>query len=127
MNFKLTRRQMVQAGAALGTSAVFSPSVLAFAQGETPVKIGMHDPLTGTYAAEGESEVRGARMALAEINGKGGILGREAYRFDQTSPERPAPERWPPPPRLRRGPLKAGLPAAAVSAVRGWPPPPSWR
>ena len=37
----------------------------------------MHDPLTGTYAAEGESEVRGAKMALAEINAKGGMLGRE--------------------------------------------------
>jgi branched-chain amino acid transport system substrate-binding protein len=50
---------------------------LAFAQGETPIKVGMHDPLTGTYAAEGDSEVRGAKMALAEINAKGGMLGRK--------------------------------------------------
>ncbi len=77
MSLKITRRQVVQAGVALGASAVFSPPVLTFAQGETPIKIGMHDPLTGTYAAEGESEVRGARMALAEINAKGGILGRK--------------------------------------------------
>ncbi|HEY7242994.1 MAG TPA: ABC transporter substrate-binding protein [Xanthobacteraceae bacterium] len=77
MNFHLTRRRVLQAGAALGTSAVCSPSILAYAQGETPIKIGMHDPLTGTYAAEGESEVRGARMALAEINAKGGVLGRK--------------------------------------------------
>ena len=37
----------------------------------------MHDPLTGTYAAEGESEVRGANMALSEMNSKGGMLGRK--------------------------------------------------
>src|SRR5215467_14808470 len=77
MIHKITRRRLVQAGAALGAAPLFSPPILSFAQGETPIKIGMHDPLTGTYAAEGESEVRGAKMALAEINAKGGILGRK--------------------------------------------------
>ena len=77
MNNRISRRRIVQAGAALGASAIFSPPILAFAQGETSIKVGMHDPLTGTYAAEGESEVRGAHMALAEINAKGGMLGRE--------------------------------------------------
>src|SRR5689334_15851409 len=74
---KITRRRVMQAGAAIGVAPLFSPPILAFAQGETPVKVGMHDPLTGTYAAEGESEVRGAKMALAEINAKGGMLGRK--------------------------------------------------
>ena len=74
---KITRRRLVQAGAAVGVSPLFAPPILSFAQGETPIKIGMHDPLTGTYAAEGESEVRGAKMALAEINAKGGLLGRK--------------------------------------------------
>jgi branched-chain amino acid transport system substrate-binding protein len=77
MKYKLTRRHVVKAGAALGASTLFSPPILAFAQGETPIKIGMHDPLTGTYAAEGDSEVKGAKMALAEINAKGGMLGRK--------------------------------------------------
>ncbi|HZP78936.1 MAG TPA: ABC transporter substrate-binding protein, partial [Pseudolabrys sp.] len=77
MKFTLTRRTIVKAGAALAGSAVFSPPVLTFAQGETPIKVGMHDPFTGTYAAEGESEKRGAMMALAEINQKGGINGRK--------------------------------------------------
>jgi branched-chain amino acid transport system substrate-binding protein len=74
---KLSRRGVMQAGAALGASTVFAPSILTYAQGETPVKVGMHDPLTGTYAAEGDSEVKGAKMALAEINAKGGMLGRK--------------------------------------------------
>ncbi len=71
------RRTVIKAGAALGASAIVSPPVLTFAQGETPIRIGMHDPLTGTYAAEGESETRGAKMALAEVNAKGGLLGRK--------------------------------------------------
>jgi branched-chain amino acid transport system substrate-binding protein len=71
------RRTIIKTGAALGASTLFSPPILTFAQGETPIKIGMHDPLTGTYAAEGDSEVRGAKMALAEVNAKGGIVGRK--------------------------------------------------
>jgi branched-chain amino acid transport system substrate-binding protein len=76
MKIRLTRRSVVKSGAALAGSAVFSPALLTYALGETPIKVGMHDPLTGTYAAEGESETRGAKMALAEINAKGGMLGR---------------------------------------------------
>jgi branched-chain amino acid transport system substrate-binding protein len=71
------RRTLIKTGAALGASTLFSPPILTYAQGETPIKIGMHDPLTGTYAAEGDSEARGAKMALAEVNAKGGILGRK--------------------------------------------------
>jgi branched-chain amino acid transport system substrate-binding protein len=77
MQAKFSRRRVVQVGAALAASTLSSPPILTYAQGETPIKIGMHDPLTGTYAAEGESEVRGANMALAEINAKGGMLGRK--------------------------------------------------
>jgi branched-chain amino acid transport system substrate-binding protein len=77
MQGKISRRHLVQVGAALSASTLFSPPVLAFAQGETPIRVGMHDPLTGTYAAEGDSEVKGARMALAEINARGGMLGRK--------------------------------------------------
>lgn len=76
MKIRLSRRAVVKSGAALAGSAVFSPALLTYALGETPIKVGMHDPLTGTYAAEGESETRGAKMALAEINAKGGMLGR---------------------------------------------------
>ncbi|MGH6739727.1 MAG: ABC transporter substrate-binding protein, partial [Bradyrhizobium sp.] len=77
MQGSLTRRRVVKAGLALGAAAVAAPPILAFGQGEKPIKIGMHDPLTGTYAAEGESEVRGAKMALAEVNAKGGMAGRK--------------------------------------------------
>jgi len=47
------------------------------ALGEEAVRIGMDNPLTGTYAALGANEVIGARLAVEQINAKGGILGRK--------------------------------------------------
>ncbi len=80
MGGKVTRRNVLKAGLWAGTGACFfggAPAFLSYARGETPIKIGDIDPITGTYAAEGESQTRGAKMALAEINAKGGVLGRE--------------------------------------------------
>jgi branched-chain amino acid transport system substrate-binding protein len=47
------------------------------ARGEEPVKIGFVDPLTGVYAAYAQNEVAGAKLAVDQINAKGGILGRQ--------------------------------------------------
>ncbi len=71
------RRDVLKTGLALGAAPLVAVPILSYGQGEKPIKIGMHDPLTGTYAAEGDSEVKGAKMALAEVNAKGGILGRK--------------------------------------------------
>jgi branched-chain amino acid transport system substrate-binding protein len=70
------RRRILQAGAAIGALQVASPFILS-ARGETSIKIGMVDPLTGSYAAIARSEVEGAKQALDEVNAKGGILGRQ--------------------------------------------------
>jgi branched-chain amino acid transport system substrate-binding protein len=48
------------------------------ARGESPVKIGMVEPITGVFADLAEAEIAGARLAIEEINRGGGILGREA-------------------------------------------------
>ncbi len=71
------RRSILKAGAALGAMQVASPFVVS-ALGEEPVKIGLDNPLTGTYAALGKNELIGAKLALEHINAKGGILGRKA-------------------------------------------------
>ncbi len=77
MGVKFTRRAVLKAGVlGAGTLALGGPAILSFGQGDQPIKIGDIDPLTGTYAAEGESQTRGAKMALDEINAKGGVLGR---------------------------------------------------
>ena len=72
----VSRRGLLKAGAAVGALQLTAPFILS-ARGETPVKIGMVDPLTGAYAAIARSEVDGARMAVDQLNAKGGILGRK--------------------------------------------------
>src|SRR5436305_1564769 len=70
------RRTLIKGAAALGTLQVTSPFIIS-ARGETALRIGMVDPLTGVYAAVAQNEVAGAKLAVAQINAKGGILGRQ--------------------------------------------------
>jgi branched-chain amino acid transport system substrate-binding protein len=71
----ISRRALLQSGAAIAALQFSAPFIIK-ARGETPIRIGMVDPLTGVYAAIAQSEVVGAKYALEEINKKGGILGR---------------------------------------------------
>jgi branched-chain amino acid transport system substrate-binding protein len=73
---RIPRRTLLRAGAAAGILQVASPFILT-ARGETAIKIGMVNPLTGVLSALAQSEVDGAKYAEAEINKKGGILGRQ--------------------------------------------------
>src|SRR6476469_3509100 len=69
------RRTILKTSAAIAAVQFSSPFIIK-ARGETPVRIGMVDPLTGVYAAIAQGEVVGAKFAAEEINKKGGILGR---------------------------------------------------
>src|SRR5260370_30601987 len=71
----LSRRVVLKGAAALSGLQLASPFIIR-ARGETPLRIGMVDPLTGVYAAVAQNEVSGARLAVEQINAKGGILGR---------------------------------------------------
>jgi branched-chain amino acid transport system substrate-binding protein len=73
---KVNRRAVLKAAATLGAVQLVPPFIIK-ARAETPVKIGLDNPLTGTYAALGKNELVGCRHAVAEINAKGGILGRK--------------------------------------------------
>src|ERR1044072_6281863 len=72
---KFDRRTLIKGAAALGAFQVASPFIIQ-ARGETPIRIGMVDPLTGVYAAPAGNEVMGAKLAVEQINAKGGIVGR---------------------------------------------------
>jgi branched-chain amino acid transport system substrate-binding protein len=72
---RISRRTVIKGAAAVGALQVTSPFIIK-ALGDTPVKIGMIDPLTGVYAAPAQNEVIGAKLAVEQINAKGGILGR---------------------------------------------------
>src|SRR5271169_922741 len=73
---KFNRRTLIKCAAALGSFQVASPFIIQ-ARGETPIRMGMVDPLTGVYAAPAGNEVIGARLAVEQMNAKGGILGRQ--------------------------------------------------
>ncbi|HEX3405333.1 MAG TPA: ABC transporter substrate-binding protein [Acetobacteraceae bacterium] len=69
------RRTMIGAGATIGALQLASPFIIR-ARGETPVRIGMVDPITGSLSALATSEVEGAKWTVEDLNKKGGILGR---------------------------------------------------
>src|SRR5579863_8368276 len=82
----MSRRGLVKAGLALATVQISSPFVIR-ARAADAVKIGLDNPLTGTYAAPGKNELIGCQLAVEQINAKGGILGRsvELVVEDSTS------------------------------------------
>jgi branched-chain amino acid transport system substrate-binding protein len=80
MNFKL---KALVAGVALGLSMT--------AMAAEPIKIGVSGPFTAGSAPMGVSMRDGVRLAVAEINAKGGVLGRQLQtveRDDEAKPER---------------------------------------
>ncbi len=79
------RRTLLQAGLALGASQAIGAPFVIKALGDEPVKIGMVNPLTGVLSALAQSEVDGARFAVAEVNKKGGILGRQVQLLVEDS------------------------------------------
>jgi branched-chain amino acid transport system substrate-binding protein len=81
---RIPRRTVLKAGFAIGALQVASPFVVKSLADE-PVKIGLDNPLTGTYAALGKNELIGAQLALAQINAKDGILGRQVQLLIEDS------------------------------------------
>ena len=73
---KTFNRRAVLKGAVAAAGLQLAPPFILKARGETPLKIGMVDPLTGVYAAPAQNEVLGAKHAVTQINAAGGILGR---------------------------------------------------
>jgi branched-chain amino acid transport system substrate-binding protein len=73
---KLDRRTVIRAAAAAGIAQVAAPFVIT-ARAADEIKFGLDDPLTGTYAELGKNEQIGCELAIAQINAKGGILGRK--------------------------------------------------
>src|SRR5208337_5365975 len=82
----IRRRTLLKSGLALGVSQVTSPFVLR-ARAADAVKIGLDNPLTGPASGLGKNELIGCRLAVEQINAKGGILGRsvELIVEDSTS------------------------------------------
>ena len=89
----VTRRNALAGGAAAAATAFFGPwkhlRVHANAT-DKPLRIGASVDLTGVFEHAGAAELRGIRMAIAEFNAKGGVLGRrveEAVMDTRSSPK----------------------------------------
>ncbi|HEX5325634.1 MAG TPA: ABC transporter substrate-binding protein [Acetobacteraceae bacterium] len=78
------RRSIIRAGAALGAVGLGLPSIIR-ARGETPVRIGFVNSLSGPLSALAHSEVQGAQYGVAEINRNGGVLGRSVQLLVEDS------------------------------------------
>jgi branched-chain amino acid transport system substrate-binding protein len=62
----------------------------AAAESDGPIKLGVLYPLTGGTAVYGVPAMEGHRMAVDELNAKGGILGRKVESFERDEKSTPA-------------------------------------
>ncbi len=79
-NKKITRRAFLKKTGVIGGMVAFGGIYTprhSFAQTKEPLKVGFPIPLTGPYGTEAKDQQAGAELAIAEINAKGGILGRK--------------------------------------------------
>jgi branched-chain amino acid transport system substrate-binding protein len=74
---RIDRRRLIKGAVAVGTMQLAAPFVVTARAAET-IRLGLDDPLTGTYAELGRNEQIGCELAIRQINAKGGILGRPA-------------------------------------------------
>src|SRR4051812_22020233 len=71
-----SRRKILTGAAAVAALQLAPPWIIKARAQQTPLRIGLVDPLTGVYAAVANNEVMGAKLAVEQINAKGGIMGR---------------------------------------------------
>ena len=82
MSRMITRRRFVHgataAAALAGTAAFYGPwkHNRAYAQSK-PIKLGLTCDASGQYGNSGQDDMRGIKMAIDEVNAKGGVMGRK--------------------------------------------------
>lgn len=64
--------------------------ITACAQAAEPITLGLNYPRTGPYKEEGLAQMRGALLAIDEINAQGGVLGRPLRLSSKDTASRPA-------------------------------------
>ena len=70
----MKRRSLLSSAAALPLSAIVGRHS---ALGSDPIKIGLLEDVSGDLAMMGLPKLHGSELAVEEINGKGGIMGRQ--------------------------------------------------
>jgi ABC-type branched-subunit amino acid transport system substrate-binding protein len=89
----LSRRSLLQRGGVLAAAGVLgTPAIVRAAE---PIRIGILQPFSGGLEALGEQGYQGAKLAIDEVNDKGGLLNRhvEYIRADDKTDPKTAVER----------------------------------
>lgn len=79
-----TRRQLLQAGSAVGALATLGFPALVQAQSDK-IRIGHLTPLTGFLGPLGEYGTMGIKLAVDEVNQAGGVMGRQLELLTEDS------------------------------------------
>src|SRR5687767_2402895 len=88
----ITRRRLIEGTALAGLATSFYgpwKHNTAFAQAK-PIKLGLTCDASGQYGNSGQDDLRGIRMAIDEINAKGGVLGRKVVSITADTETTPA-------------------------------------
>lgn len=73
----------------LTTALALWATFIACAQAADPITLGLNYPRTGPYKEEGLAQMRGALLAIDELNASGGVLGRTLRLSSKDSASRP--------------------------------------
>jgi branched-chain amino acid transport system substrate-binding protein len=76
MNHRLRRSIATSAIALLSTGALIAALGPGASSAPKPIIIAMEGPLTGSQASNGMDMLRGVRLAVQQVNARGGVLGR---------------------------------------------------
>lgn len=68
-----TRRTILKATAAAGTAAMLATAPLPAIAQDGPIQVGLIGPMSGPWARQGELMLKGAELAIKDINDGGGI------------------------------------------------------
>ncbi|MCK9917740.1 penicillin-binding protein activator [Microbacteriaceae bacterium K1510] len=73
-----------------GSVLVAMASMVGAAAAQEEIKIGLVEPLSGSVAYNGNSVVEGAKLAIADVNANGGILGKQVKLIIEDGQCKPA-------------------------------------
>ncbi len=90
MNSTLNRRILTTAAAFLSTGALVIATTSGASAAPEPIVIAMEGPLSGSQASNGKDMYRGVKLAVSQVNARGGVLGRQVKLVradDQANPD----------------------------------------